>query len=80
MGTEQDFLGDRELPRAESVTLVLALNPIVGDEKAATIAKTALATGGTIADVAQALGIPSRAERASLRMPERLTRPACLES
>jgi len=43
--TEQDFLGDREIPRAESVTLVLALNPIVGDEKAATIAKTAPATG-----------------------------------
>ena len=42
---------------AESVTLVTALNPIIGYEKAALIAKTALASGGTIAEVAEALGI-----------------------
>ena len=43
---------------AESVTLVTALNPIIGYEKAALIAKTALASGGTIAEVAESLGHP----------------------
>ncbi len=60
---------------AESVTLVTALNPIVGYEKAALIAKTALATGGTIAQVAESLGIMSQAEMNSLLVPERLTQP-----
>jgi aspartate ammonia-lyase len=60
---------------AESVTLVTALNPIIGYEKAALIAKTALATGGTIAEVAEALGIMSQAEMNALLVPERLTQP-----
>jgi len=60
---------------AESVTLVTALNPIIGYEKAALIAKTALATGGTIADVAQSLGIMSASEMQALLVPERLTQP-----
>ncbi|HJW10177.1 MAG TPA: aspartate ammonia-lyase [Albitalea sp.] len=63
---------------AESVTLVTALNPIIGYERAALIAKTALATGGTIADTAQALGIMSRADMESLLVPERLTQPVRL--
>jgi aspartate ammonia-lyase len=63
---------------AESVTLVTALNPIIGYEKAALIAKTALATGGTIADVAQSLGIMSREEMHALLVPERLTQPVRL--
>jgi aspartate ammonia-lyase len=63
---------------AESVTLVTALNPIIGYEKAALIAKTALATGGTIADTAQALGIMSREEMQALLVPERLTQPVRL--
>jgi aspartate ammonia-lyase len=63
---------------AESVTLVTALNPIIGYEKAALIAKTALASGGTIADTAQALGIMSRAEMEALLVPERLTQPVRL--
>ena len=63
---------------AESVTLVTALNPIIGYEKAALIAKTALATGGTIADVAQSLGIMSAAEMNALLVPERLTQPVRL--
>ena len=61
---------------AESVTLVTALNPYIGYEKAALIAKTALTSGGAIADVAQALGIMSAAEMAALLVPERLTQPA----
>ena len=60
---------------AESVTLVTALNPIIGYEKAALIAKTALATGGTIVDTAEALGIMSRTEMQALLVPETLTRP-----
>jgi aspartate ammonia-lyase len=65
---------------AESVTLVTALNPIIGYEKAALIAKTALATGGTIADTAHALGIMSREAMQALLVPERLTRPVRLGS
>lgn len=67
---------------AESVTLVTALNPIIGYERAALIAKTALALqgqeGGTIAEVAEALGIMSVAEMNALLVPERLTQPVCL--
>jgi aspartate ammonia-lyase len=64
---------------AESVTLVTALNPIIGYEKAALIAKTALASGGTIAEVAESLGIMSRAEMNALLVPERLTQPVRLD-
>jgi len=63
---------------AESVTLVTALNPIIGYEKAALIAKTALASGGTIAEVAESLGIMSRAEMNALLVPEKLTQPVRL--
>ncbi len=56
---------------AESVTLVTALNPLIGYEKAALIAKTALATGATIADTAHALGIMSAAEMQALLVPAR---------
>ena len=63
---------------AESVTLVTALNPIIGYEKAALIAKTALATGGTIADVAESLGVMSREEMHALLVPEKLTQPVRL--
>jgi aspartate ammonia-lyase len=63
---------------AESVTLVTALNPIIGYEKAALIAKTALVTGGTIAATAESLGIMSRAEMEALLVPETLTHPVRL--
>jgi aspartate ammonia-lyase len=65
---------------AESVTLVTALNPIIGYEKAASIAKSALATGATIADTAEALGIMSRAEMEALLVPETLTHPVRLKA
>ena len=65
---------------AESVTLVTALNPIIGYEKAALIAKTALASGGTIAEVAESLGIMTAAEMRALLVPENLTQPVRLES
>ncbi|MEY2954255.1 MAG: hypothetical protein RLZZ401_2342, partial [Pseudomonadota bacterium] len=46
----------------ESVTLVTALNPLIGYEKSALIAKTAMATGKPIGEVAEMLGIISAAE------------------
>ena len=63
----------------ESVTLVTALNPIIGYEKAALIAKTAIATGAPIADVAESLGIMTHDEMEALLVPERLTRPLVLK-
>ncbi|MBG9389897.1 aspartate ammonia-lyase [Caenimonas aquaedulcis] len=59
----------------ESVTLVTALNPIIGYEKAALIAKTAIATGAPIDEVAQSLGILTREEIEALLVPEKLTQP-----
>jgi aspartate ammonia-lyase len=58
------------------VTVVTALNPIIGYENSARIAKHALSNGSTIADAAQALGILSRDEVAAFLVPERLTQPA----
>jgi aspartate ammonia-lyase len=59
----------------ESVTLVTALNPLIGYEKAALIGKTALATGLPIADIAESLGIMSRVEVEAWLVPEKLTQP-----
>ncbi|MEJ7928402.1 aspartate ammonia-lyase [Ramlibacter sp. AN1015] len=64
----------------ESVTLVTALNPIIGYEKAALIAKTAIATGAAIEDVAESLGILTRAQIDALLVPELLTQPLRLQS
>jgi aspartate ammonia-lyase len=63
----------------ESVTLVTALNPIIGYENAAKIAKMAIATGQPIDEVAEQLGIMPRAELAKLLVPEKLTQPLRLE-
>ena len=60
---------------AESVTLVTALNPIIGYEKAALIAKTALRDGGTIAETAESLGIMTQEQMAALLVPSKLTEP-----
>jgi aspartate ammonia-lyase len=59
----------------ESVTLVTALNPIIGYEKAALIAKTAIATGAPIDEVAESLGIMTREQIEALLVPEKLTEP-----
>jgi aspartate ammonia-lyase len=64
----------------ESVTLVTALNPIIGYEKAALIAKTALATGGPIDVVAESLGILTREQMDALLVPEHLTQPVRLST
>jgi aspartate ammonia-lyase len=58
-----------------SVTLVTALNPLIGYEKAALLGKTALATGLSIGECAQKLGIMSAADVEALLKPELLTQP-----
>lgn len=63
----------------ESVTLITALNPIIGYEKAALIAKTAIATGAPIDEVAHSLGILTREQMEALLVPEKLTQPLRLE-
>jgi aspartate ammonia-lyase len=59
----------------ESITLVTALNPIIGYEKAALIAKTAMASGVPIDEVAQSLGILTKEQVDELLVPEKLTQP-----
>ncbi len=62
----------------ESVTLVTALNPIIGYENAAAIAKAVLAHGEEIAVVAERMGILTRAEIEKLLVAEHLTKPQSL--
>ena len=62
----------------ESVTLVTALNPLIGYEKAAKIAKTAIATGKPIAVVAEELGIMGQAQMKALLVADKLTTPGAL--
>lgn len=74
-------IGRTQLQDAVPMTLgqeFLAFAIIIGYEKAALIAKTALASGGTIADTAQALGIMSREDMQALLVPERLSQPVRL--
>ena len=65
---------------AESVTLVTALNPLIGYEKAARIAKTAIANGKRIAVVAEELGIMSEVEMTKLLVADKLTQAGALSS
>ncbi len=60
----------------ESVTLVTALNPIIGYEKSALIAKTAMASGSSIGLVAESLNIMTAIQLEALLVPETLTQ-AC---
>ncbi|WP_260674427.1 aspartate ammonia-lyase [Comamonas aquatica] len=62
----------------ESVTLVTALNPLIGYEKAAQIAKTAMASGKPIALVAEELGIMDQAQMRELLVADKLTTPGAL--
>ncbi len=63
---------------AESITLVTALSPLIGYEKAASIAKAAMASGKPIALVAEELGIMSQAELRALLVAEKLTRAGAI--
>lgn len=59
----------------ESVTLVTALNPMIGYEKSALIVKTAMATGQPIGEVAESLNIMTAGELEALLVPDKLTQP-----
>ena len=63
---------------AASVTLVTALNPLIGYEKAAQIAKTAIANGKQIAVVPEELGIMSAADMKKLLVADKLTQAGAL--
>ena len=65
---------------SESVTLVTALSPLIGYEKAAKISKTALATGKPIAVIAEELGILSQDEVKKLLVADKLTQPGAIQS
>ena len=67
-----------DLRIAESITLVTALTPIIGYDKAAKIAKAAMASGKTIAVTAEELGIMGQAEMRLLLVAEKLTRVGAL--
>jgi aspartate ammonia-lyase len=72
IGANHDLLARRV---RESLTVVTALNPLIGYEKAALIAKTAIALGRPVDEVAELLNILTRAEVAALLVPQYLTEP-----
>jgi aspartate ammonia-lyase len=63
----------------ESITVVTALNPIIGYEKAALIAKTAMTTGRPVIEVAQTLDLLGSEEIDALLVPKNLTQPSAPE-
>ena len=63
----------------QSVTLVTALNPLIGYEKAAAIAKAALGSGKPLGQVAEELGIMSHEDMKRLLVAERLTQSGTLK-
>jgi aspartate ammonia-lyase len=58
-----------------SIGLVTALNPVLGYEKSAAIAKEALATGGSVYDLVLAKGWLTRERLDDLLKPENMTQP-----
>ncbi|MEM7602468.1 MAG: aspartate ammonia-lyase, partial [Verrucomicrobiota bacterium] len=62
-----------------SIGIVTALNPILGYEKSAAIAKEALATGGSVYDLVLEKGLISRAQLDDLLTPERMANPLLSE-
>jgi fumarate hydratase class II len=73
-GIEADQMRCRELVD-RSLMLVTALNPKVGYDKAALIAKEAYATGKTLREVVLARGLMTEAELDAALDPEAMTRP-----
>ena len=69
-----------DLRIAESITLVTALNPLIGYEKSANIAKAAMASGKPIAVIAEELGIMSQDEMRSLLVAEKLTKAGAISA
>jgi aspartate ammonia-lyase len=64
----------------ESITLVTALNPVIGYEKAALLAKTAATSALPFLEVAQALKMLDAEQIEALLSPEMLTQPATIRS
>ena len=60
------------------MTLVTALNPLIGYEKSAKIVKTAIASGKPIAIVAEELGIMEQSKLKELLVADKLTVPGAL--
>ncbi|WP_285906405.1 aspartate ammonia-lyase [Pseudodesulfovibrio pelocollis] len=58
-----------------SIGLVTALNPHIGYEKSAEIAKEALRTGGSVYDIVLEKGVLSREELEDILKPENMVRP-----
>jgi aspartate ammonia-lyase len=58
-----------------SIGLVTALNPLLGYEKSAEIAKEALATGRAVTDIVLEKGYLSREELEDLLSPANMTKP-----
>lgn len=63
---------------SESVTLVTALNPLIGYEKSAQIAKTALASSKPIAEIAEELGVMTKEQMKKLLVADKLTTPGAI--
>ncbi|MEK7952408.1 aspartate ammonia-lyase [Luteolibacter soli] len=61
-----------------SIGLVTALNPVLGYERSAAIAKEALATGGSVYDLVLAKGWLAKEQLDDLLSPEKMTRPRSL--
>jgi aspartate ammonia-lyase len=61
-----------------SIGLVTALNPVLGYERSAAIAKEALATGGSVYDLVLAKGWLAKEQLDDLLSPEKMTRPRAL--
>lgn len=59
----------------QSIGLVTALNPIIGYEKSAEIAKEALGTGRAVYDIVLEKGYISKADLDKLLSPEKMLRP-----
>ena len=58
-----------------SIGLVTALNPVLGYERSAAIAKEALQTGGSVYDLAIAKGWLTKEQLDELLRPESMTHP-----
>jgi aspartate ammonia-lyase len=74
----QGIVADRERCRAyvhHSIGVVTALNPIIGYEKSAAIAKEALQTGGSVYDLVLAKGWLTREALDEVLNPEYMTHP-----
>ena len=62
-----------------SIGIVTALNPVIGYEKSAAIAKEALATGGSVYDLVLEKGLISKAQLDDLLSPEKMANPLLSE-